>query len=69
MNASNTLRLIRHSGRLLILLGLIVTLYNWFIQHPSAISPVALVLMAVGVLTVTAVELTHWVQTGSWRLK
>lgn len=69
MNASKTLRLIRNSGRLLILLGIIVTLYNWFIQHPSAISPVALVLMAAGVLTVTTVELTNWVKTGSWRLK
>lgn len=69
MNSGNTFRLIRNSGRLLILLGLIVALYNWFIQHPSAISPVALVLMAAGALTVGTVELLNWVKTGSLRLK
>ncbi|MCG3121625.1 MAG: hypothetical protein ALAOOOJD_04828 [bacterium] len=69
MDSTNKLKLFRMSGRFLIFLGLGVALYNWFVQHASAISPLAMVLMAAGVLTLTTVELINWVKTGSWRLK
>jgi hypothetical protein len=68
MNSHPRLKLLRNLGRVIVLTGLSVAFYHWFVQPALLISPVAFTLMVVGVLTMAIAELINWVKTGSLKL-